>query len=158
VTSNPPLVDASRCNCTALRKASRRLSQLYDSVLAPSGLKATQYAIFAEIDRRTGQPPTIRELAHALVMDQSTIGQNLRPLERDGLISLERDDADHRRRQVTLTRKGRSRLATARPLWETAQARFEKGFGEEEAAALRATLLKIANEESLTSDAESQSH
>jgi hypothetical protein len=42
---------ASRCNCTALRKASRRISQLYDAVLAPSGLKTTQRAILAQIRR-----------------------------------------------------------------------------------------------------------
>jgi DNA-binding transcriptional ArsR family regulator len=32
--------------------------------------------------------PTVRELAEELVMDRSTLGQNLRPLERDGLITL----------------------------------------------------------------------
>ena len=39
--------EGSRCNCTALRKASRRISQLYDTALAPSGLKTTQRAILA---------------------------------------------------------------------------------------------------------------
>ena len=29
--------EVSGCNCTALRKASRRVSQLYDTALAPSG-------------------------------------------------------------------------------------------------------------------------
>ena len=41
----------SGCNCTALRKASRRISQLYDTALAPSGLKTTQRAILAQIGR-----------------------------------------------------------------------------------------------------------
>ena len=41
----------SRCHCTALRKASRRISQLYDVALAPSGLKTTQRAILAQIGR-----------------------------------------------------------------------------------------------------------
>src|ERR1700732_4207193 len=40
-----------RCHCTELRKASRRISQLYDTALAPSGLKTTQRAILAEIGR-----------------------------------------------------------------------------------------------------------
>ena len=87
--TSSPLAARNRCNCAALRKASRRLSQLYDSALAPSGLKSTQFAMLAEIERRTDEPPTIRDLADALVMDQSTIGQNLRPLERDGLVSLQ---------------------------------------------------------------------
>jgi DNA-binding MarR family transcriptional regulator len=143
---NSPLIERSRCNCGALRKASRRLSQLYDSALAPCGLKSTQFAMLEEIHRRAEEPPTMRDLAEALVMDQSTIGQNLRPLERDGMISLEQDARDRRRRYVKLTKKGRSRVAVARPLWDQAQARFEDRFGKQEAADLRAVLLSIARE------------
>ncbi|MGA2129503.1 MAG: MarR family winged helix-turn-helix transcriptional regulator [Xanthobacteraceae bacterium] len=145
-------VERNRCNCAVLRKASRRLSQLYDSALAPSGLKSTQFAICAEIDRRAGEPPTLRDLAEALVMDQSTVGQNLRPLERDGLISLEQDATDRRRRHVKLTRKGRSRFAAAQPLWDRAQARFEDSFGKQQAADLRAVLVQIARIRSLSRD------
>jgi DNA-binding MarR family transcriptional regulator len=139
-----PVVEKNQCNCAALRKASRRLSQLYDAALAPSGLKSTQFAMLAEIERRQAEAPTMRDLADALVMDQSTIGQNLRPLERDGLISLVLDKADRRRRLVKLTKDGRLRFATARPLWEAAQTRFESNFGKLEAAKLRVTLLNIA--------------
>ena len=39
-----PTCGESPCIATAMRKASRRLSQLYDDALAPSGLRATQYA------------------------------------------------------------------------------------------------------------------
>src|ERR1700710_1419289 len=49
--STPPTVEASRCNCGALRKASRRISQFYDLALAPCGLKSTQFAMLTEIDR-----------------------------------------------------------------------------------------------------------
>src|SRR5258706_4115682 len=134
MTLNPSLVERGRCNCAALRKASRRVSQLYDAALAPSGLKSTQFAIFCEIELRANKPPTISDLATALAMDPSTIGQNLRPLERDGLISLEQDATDRRRRHVTLSRKGRLRFAAAQSLWIGAQARFENSFGKHEAA------------------------
>jgi DNA-binding MarR family transcriptional regulator len=147
--SDSTLIRRGGCNCAALRKASRRLSQFYDSALASSGLKSTQFAILVEIELRAGEPPTIGDLAEALVMDQSTVGQNLRPLERDGLISLQQDARDRRRRHVKLTKKGRQRYAAARPLWQDAQARFEKSFGEPESAALRATLLGIAGNPSL---------
>jgi DNA-binding MarR family transcriptional regulator len=142
------LIEIGRCNCSALRKASRRLSQLYDAALAPSGLRVTQFGVLVEIERRGKTPPTIRELAEALVMDHSTIGQNLRPLERAGLVTLEADARDGRRRRVKLTREGRSRLEAARPLWREVQARFEGRFGERPAAELRATLLTIAREHS----------
>jgi DNA-binding MarR family transcriptional regulator len=141
-----PVTEPYRCNCAALRKASRRLTQLYDAALAPSGLKSTQLAMLSEIERRLDDPPTMRDLAEALVTDQSTIGQNLRPLEREGLVALEQDAQDRRRRHVKLTRKGRSRIALARPLWQEAQARFEDYFGAERAADLRTVLLSIARD------------
>lgn len=151
---NSPSIERGRCNCAALRKASRRMSQFYDSALAPSGLRSTQFAILAEIDRREDEPPTIHELAEILVMDQSTVGQNLRPLERARLISLEQDASDRRRRHVKLTRQGRSRLAAAVPLWTEAQARFETSFGERAASDLRGVLLKIAFEPTLSGNGE----
>ena len=140
-TSSDQLND---CNCTALRKASRRLSHLYDSVLTPVGLKSTQYSILSEISRWAETPPTVRELADALVMDRSTLGHNLRPLERDELVSLEDAAADRRRKYVVLTRKGLATLAEAKKLWRTAQNHFEANFGITEAAQLRRTLLGIA--------------
>ena len=118
------VIEPNRCNCAALRKASRRISQFYNSALASAGLRSTRLAVLVELDRRTDEPPTIRELSEALVMDQSTIGQNLRPLEREGLIALVQDEADRRSRRVKLTRTGRSRLAAAQPLWSVAQQRF----------------------------------
>ena len=150
----PLVVEKNRCNCTALRKATRRVSLFYDSALAPSGLKSTQYAVLSEIYRRGGAPPTIRELAEALVMDQSTLGQNLRPLEREGLVALVQDEADRRSRRVELTRVGRSRFAAARPLWDTAQQRFENGLGEHAAAELRSVLVTIAGDRSLAAETE----
>ncbi len=77
------------------------------------------------------------------MLDQSTIGQNLRPLEREGLIALVQGEADRRIRRVTLTKAGRARLAAARPLWVAAQEHFESGFGEHAAAELRAVLGTI---------------
>jgi DNA-binding MarR family transcriptional regulator len=150
-------IEPNRCNCSALRKASRRLSQFYDSAIAPSGLKSTQFAMLVEINRREAEPPTIRDLAEALVMDQSTIGQNLRPLEREGLVSLEQDVLDRRSRRVKLTRAGWSRLAAAQPLWNEAQAQFENGFGKRAAADLRGVLLNIARDQSFAGERETSS-
>jgi DNA-binding MarR family transcriptional regulator len=144
-----PPIEANRCNCAALRKATRRMSQFYDSALAPSGLRGTQFAILGELARRAEVPPTIRELSEAMVLDQSTIGQNLRPLEREKLIELAQDPEDRRSRRIILTKAGRSRYAQARPLWSEAQAHFESGFGVRAAAELRALLQTIARDPSL---------
>ena len=139
------------CNCTTMRKASRRVSQMYDAALAPAGLKATQLAILSEIDRRADDPPTMRELADAMVMDRSTLGQNLRPLERDRLLACKPTDADRRRKLVVLTEKGRAKRMQARSLWRVAQERFERTVGAAKAAKLREMLLGIAANSELTS-------
>jgi DNA-binding MarR family transcriptional regulator len=156
---NPGLlayIEPISCNCAALRKASRRMSQFYDAALAPCGLKSTQFAVLAEIERRAETPPTIRDLAERLVMDQSTIGQNLRPLEREGLISLVTDASDRRSRRVKLTKTGRAQLAKALPLWSSAQQRFEGGFGKRAAAELRTVLGTIARDQTLVGEGEPQ--
>jgi DNA-binding MarR family transcriptional regulator len=148
VRSSPP--PESPCNATAMRKASRRVTQLYDDALAPCGLRSTQHAILAELDRRSDEPPTMRELAQALVMDRSALGHTLRPLEREGLIALQESADDRRRRLVVMTPAGMAKLRVAKQLWQTAQDRFEHVVGAPEAADLRAALLGIARAERLS--------
>jgi DNA-binding MarR family transcriptional regulator len=89
------------------------------------------------------------ELAEMLVLDRSALGHNLRPLEREGLITLVAGDTDRRRRRVVLTTKGVAKLREARRGWKLAQARFDNVFGESAAAKLRATMLRIARDERL---------
>lgn len=148
-TERRPTYIESPCCATAMRKASRRLTQLYDEALAEAGLRSTQFAILAELDRRPNGPPTMRELADALVMDRSALGHNLRPLQRDKLIAFEESDEDRRRRHVSMTPQGKAKFREAKRLWQTAQDRFNAVFGETEAAKLRATLLGIAHDERL---------
>jgi DNA-binding MarR family transcriptional regulator len=128
------------CACTALRKAARRVTLLYDRALAPSGLGVNQYALLVELERQGGGPVTLGGLARVMVMDRSALGHTLRPLERDRLIAMGTAVADRRSRAITLTEAGSARLAAARPLWQAAQTSFQRGFGAARADALR-TLL-----------------
>jgi DNA-binding MarR family transcriptional regulator len=140
------------CTCGSLRKASRRISQFYDTALAPVGIKSTQFSILSEVDRGSVQGPvTMCELAAAMIMDRSTLGHNLRPLERDDLVVLRLSADDRRKRYVELTKRGKSILQRARRLWRHAEGRFEKIFGKEPAAELRAVLLSIAGNKQLNS-------
>lgn len=130
--------EGSRCSCTALRKASRRISQLYDTALASSGLKTTQRAILAQIGR--SEPTTVGRLAEALVMDPGALAHTLKPLERDGLVAVAVDPTDRRNRQISLTRRGRAKLAETDALWEEAERGFEAAFGRAESECLREAL------------------
>ena len=146
-------LDALVCCGTAMRKASRRIAQLYDVALAPSGLKSTQYAILSELSRRETAPPTLQDLALSMVMDRSTLGHNLRPLERDGLVALEEGVADRRTRHIVLTKRGRTRLEGARVHWQKAQDRVHEIIGRPQADRLRKTLLGIAYDDRLALEA-----
>jgi DNA-binding MarR family transcriptional regulator len=140
------------CTCGSLRKASRRISQFYDTALAPVGIKSTQYSILSEVDRGSLEGPvTMCELATAMVMDRSTLGHNLKPLERDDLVILRLSADDRRKRYVELTKKGRLTLRKSRRLWQHAEGRFESIFGKKPAADLRAVLLSIAGNKELDS-------
>jgi DNA-binding MarR family transcriptional regulator len=135
----------SLCNCTALRKATRRVSQLYDSALEPCGLRTTQRAILNHI-ARSGTPP-LGELAESLVMDRGALTHNLKPLERDGLVEVHVDPDDRRNRLVALTAAGRAKLAESEPLWKRAQAGFETAFGAAKSASLRNALEYLVSED-----------
>jgi DNA-binding MarR family transcriptional regulator len=130
------------CHCTALRKALRRISQLYDTALAPSGLKTTQRAILAEIGR--SEPTTVGSLADALVMDSGGLAHTLKPLTREKLVTIAVDPQDRRNRLISLTRLGRSKLRKSDALWEAAQRSFEAAFGATESEDLRVVMQFLA--------------
>jgi len=116
------------CACFNLRKTSRAITQHYDRLLQPSGLRVTQFTILVVI--ATAESITITRMAKQLVMDRTTLTRNLRPLEKQGFIEIMPGD-DLRTRYVTLSKKGRNVLTKALPLWEKAQQRFEIGFGDD---------------------------
>ena len=135
----------SVCNGTALRKATRRVSQLYDAVLAPCGLRSTQRSILIHIAR--AGTPTMGDLAAALVLDRSALAHNLKPLERDGFVAVVIDGTDKRNRLVSLTPRGQAKLEESQRLWRLAQQRFETAFGSEQADLLRQSLGRISSAE-----------
>ena len=137
-------INGSRCNCTALRKATRRISQLYDTALAPSGLKTTQRAILAQLGR--SEPVTVGQLAEALVMDAGALAHTLKPLERERLVAVTVDPSDRRNRLIKLTRQGRARLTESDALWAKAQTGFEAAFGRAESEALRQALQLLVSD------------
>ena len=132
------LPKAEDCNCFAVRSAARHVSQFYDQFLTPIGLRTTQFSILAKLKRRG--PLTINALAEEMVMDRTTLGRNILPLERDGLIRIEATISDRRAKELHLTKAGEKRLQVAHERWSEAQSRFETTFGPRRAAELRKML------------------
>jgi DNA-binding MarR family transcriptional regulator len=143
--SADPRLRSELCNCLALRQAARHVTQFYDQFLAPAGLRTTQFSILARL-RRLG-PMTISRLAADLVMDRTTLGRNLQPLEREGLVAVVKGRTDRRSREIRLTDAGAERLRTAVEGWVKAQAGFEAVFGEQRSSELRTLLHAVSASE-----------
>lgn len=139
-----PVPAASTCSNGAIRRAARRMGQVYDDAFAPVGLKGTQYSMLSQISRLQG--PTMRGLANELVMDLSALGHTLKPLERDGYVELSVDATDRRCRRVRLTENGVRKFEEAREIWNRIRSAFEDIYGVEEATQLRAKLDYVASE------------
>jgi DNA-binding MarR family transcriptional regulator len=129
------------CNSTKLRRAARHVSRFYDAQIAVSGLRVTQYAILGYLRQRGPKP--MLELAEVLTMDRATIGHNLRPLERDGLIRIEVGPNDRRIRLVSITEAGLERLKLARSGWERAQAELKAQFGASNVLAMHKLMDQV---------------
>ena len=131
---------AEICSCSALRQAARNVTRLYDAKLAPEALGLNQYAILSRL-RRFG-PMRLGDLAARLVMDRSTLGHLLRPLEARGVVGLRVGERDKRSREIVLTPEGEALWSRAHALWQSAEAHFTAAFGAEEARALRGVLKR----------------
>jgi DNA-binding MarR family transcriptional regulator len=88
---------------------------------------------------------TINALARELVMDRTTLGRTMLPLERDGLIVIRDGIADRRSKELAVTKRGTERLQRAAKLWAKAQKEFEERFGATRAADLRGLLGEVVS-------------
>jgi DNA-binding MarR family transcriptional regulator len=128
---------AAGCVCLNVRKTARAITQLYDGVLQPSGLRAGQFGLLGAI-ALTGEA-TLTRLAEELVMDRTTLTRNLKPLERRGLIAIA-PGADRRSRVATVTEAGRQAMLAALPLWHEVHQHVVTRLGDKQYHALLAEL------------------
>lgn len=131
---------AETCLCMDVRAAANRLTQAYDHALADAGLTVTQFSLLHLI--QTLGKPTMRQIAEAGHADRSTLGRNLRVLEKMGLVSI-RAGEDARTRTVQVTRKGSNAFKRAIPLWADIQASMKSTIGESGHAQLKDLLHSL---------------
>jgi DNA-binding MarR family transcriptional regulator len=87
---------------------------------------------------------TINVLAAEMVMDRTTLGRNILPLEREGLIAVVPGQSDRRSKELHLTDAGVVRLRAAYKGWVAAQEQFETVFGSTRAKELRGLLHAVS--------------
>ncbi len=130
--------DDPRCTCLLMRRAARRITQLYDEHLRPAGLKTSQFSLLANLRQADGV--AMGELADRLSMDRTTLTRNLKPLARSGWIALDVDAGDRRRTRLALTDAGRDTLRDAVPHWRAAQRALRERVGADAVGALHGAI------------------
>ena len=139
----PSPVTSSGCTCFKLRSLARRVTQLYDQAMAPSGLKVTQYSLLAHARLREGAAPlSVSALADALFTERTTLTRNLKPLVQAGYLRIA-SGADARTKAVCVTAAGEAAFQAARPLWRAAQARVDALVGAERLGALHGLIGQL---------------
>jgi len=131
----------SPCLCANLRRVTRAVTAAYDAALRPVDLRITQFSILRILERLG--PVGVTRLAVEAALDRSTMGRNLDPLERRGLVRLTVNAADQRERVAALTDDGRTAIAAALPLWRAAQQRVETALPPAFVADLAGRLAQI---------------
>lgn len=130
----------ANCACLKVRMAARAVTRAYDSALRPVGLRATQLSILVAI--AIDGAISIAALANFLGMERTTLTRNLKPLEKEELISVG-PEGWRRSRTLEITGKGRSRLRQAVPLWEGAQDTLRQKLGDQAWGGVRQSLDRL---------------
>ncbi|MBU42552.1 MAG: MarR family transcriptional regulator [Spirochaetaceae bacterium] len=131
---------AAECLCLNLRKASRLITQYYDQILEPAGIRCTQLTILAAISRIGNR--SLTDLAQSLAMDRTTLTRNLKPLEKHGWV-IRVDSPNHRMRNYALSDSGEQVLKEAVPLWQEAQNSIVGMLGDSRRKRLFQHLLRV---------------
>jgi DNA-binding MarR family transcriptional regulator len=130
----------SVCYCDVLRKATRKITAIYDAALIPAGVNLAQFSLLRKIQR--ADSVSLSELGRLAALDRSTIGRNVRVLQRMDLVRVTPGE-DQREATVTLGGRGFAVLSEATPLWDGAQRLIEAKFGGDGAAQLQALLAAL---------------
>ncbi len=131
------------CLCLHVQRAARALARRFDDALRPCGLTNGQFSLLMALNRP--EPPPLTALANFLVMDRTTLTAALKPLERNGWVSIATDPRDRRNRLPSLTAQGHDLLSRAVPAWRRAHAELDGELHQIEHQTLKKALVDIAS-------------
>ena len=129
------------CHCAQLRRATRRVSAIYDEALAPLGINVAQYSLLQSV-RHKGEVSTT-ELGRILELDRSTVGRNVRVLSKHGLVEIRRGKDDQREACIALTGQGTDLIVVAAKAWAVSQKKIEDRLGPDRLEQLRDILIAL---------------
>lgn len=114
------------CLSASFRRAARALTQHYEAVMRPLGLKGTQFTLLQALSL-TGEVSQGR-LGEILAMDSTTLTRTVAIMERRSWIA-SRPGEDRRERLLSLSKAGSAQYKRALPHWERVQQELRAQFG-----------------------------
>ena len=130
------------CVCFNLRRVARVVTQFFDAEMRRHGIRSTQGTLLSAL-HSTGTS-TMAELSEILGMERTTLLRNLRPLQRDGFVTIE-GGGHGGRVELSLTAKGRKQFEKVTPAWESAQRTAVQVLGEKRWSAVLTDLDAVAS-------------
>ena len=134
-----PATFALPCMCASFRRASRVLTQHYDTAFRPLGLRATQFTVLQALSLAGEVSQGI--LGEILAIDSTTLTRTLAIMGRRGWMT-SRSGKDRRERRLSLSNAGRAQFKRALPYWERVQQELRGRLGNKHFN----ELLNLANE------------
>lgn len=116
------------CACANLRRADRVVTQYYDAVLRPSGLRVTQFTLLQALHYAPGISQ--KQLAELLEIDSTTLTRTLAPHVQKGWLHSE-PGTDRRELRLRLTPAGQREYKRVLPSWRKAQKSLQQALGNE---------------------------
>lgn len=127
----PKALDMSameNCICFNLRMVTRIVTKFFDAEMRRHGIRPTQGTILLSLNGKSSW--TMAELSEWLGMDRTTLVRNLQPLQRDGLVEAAGGGRGGRV-ELSITAKGREKIAECLPAWRSAQSAAVNALGKE---------------------------
>ena len=129
------------CMCADLRRAARIVTQFYDGVLRPSGMRITQFTLLQALTHAPGISQ--KRLSEILEIDSTTLTRTLAHLRGKRWLRAT-PGTDRREVRLSLTPAGLREYQRVLPCWQSAQKRLRHAWGEESWNEVTNAALRIA--------------
>src|SRR5215207_3938282 len=127
-------------------RVAKEFSRAFDHVLVAAGGSTPTWQVLRALS--AGEHRTQADLAAAIGVRQPTLTHHLDAMERAGLVSREREDANRRIQRVTVTESGRQLFLRLRRAAASFDGRLRAGLGDGDVAELRRLLAQLAENSS----------
>lgn len=98
-----------------LRRVTSYVNMMYEEALENNKLTPVQFEVLLYVD--SCAPCSVSDVAQFMVVDKSTSSRVLRGIQDKGLIEVDHDAEDRRRRRVSLTEEGKDLVDSGKKQW-----------------------------------------